>query len=80
MMNEVEEGNYSWDPQEYDFNPYELTMQALKEDENEAEDKKKSGRSKRLSIVCQVKSLIDLLMCCFWSADFIIASLAVPGY
>lgn len=74
MVNEVEEGNYSWDPQDYDFNPYELTMQATKEEENEAEDKKKSGRSKRLSIVCQVKSLVDLLMCCFWSADIVAAS------
>lgn len=46
--------DFSWNPQDYDFNPYELTVRAS--EKSEKEEKKRSGRSKRLSVLCQVKA------------------------
>lgn len=54
----------SWSPSEYQFQPYELQAQRLSSGAapiNSESGKRKGGRQRRSSILCQVRPLIHFL-------------------
>jgi hypothetical protein len=54
-MSKPEGADFAWNPQDYKFNPYELTVQPVENSDKDKVDKRRPGRAKRLSVLCQVK-------------------------